>query len=263
MNIITFLTDFGENSSYVAQMKGVASSIFPYSKFIDISHQIPSQNIKVAAFVLKSAVEFFPKGTVNVAVVDPGVGTNRHGILIVTKNQIFIGPDNGVLIPAARMFDDFQVYQINNKKFMRPIVSNTFHGRDIFTPVAANVLKGVSFDQIGLKINEFVDYSLPVPVIKDKKINAEVLFIDDFGNIITNIRESDISSLIRENDEIIIKIKHKVHKIKFTKSYGFVEPDNLLTTIGSSGFLEISKNKGNASDELKVSIDDKINIMIL
>ena len=144
---ITFLSDFGMKNSYIAQMKAVASSITD-ARLIDITHNITPHNIKEGAFILKTTVPFFPAGTVHVAVVDPGVGTNRKGIVIVTRSQILVGPDNGLLVPAAQALGDFNVYEITNQKLMVLPVSNTFHGRDIFTPVAANIINGVPFEAV-------------------------------------------------------------------------------------------------------------------
>jgi len=140
MNIITFLTDFGINSNYVAQMKGVTLSLVD-ATLIDITHDVAPHDIREGAFILRSTAPYFPIGTIHVAVVDPGVGTDRRNILITTKSQILVGPDNGLLLPAARMLGDFIVYEITNKKYMLGSVSNTFHGRDVFAPVAAYIAK--------------------------------------------------------------------------------------------------------------------------
>jgi S-adenosyl-L-methionine hydrolase (adenosine-forming) len=148
--IITLLSDFGLKDGYVAQMKGVISSLCT-AQILDITHDIQPYNILHGAFILSSIIHYFPKNTIHVAVVDPGVGTDRKGIIISTDKQIFIGPDNGLLIPAASRFKKLSVYEITNEKYMQRPVSNTFHGRDIFASVAAHVFNKVSFDEIGEK----------------------------------------------------------------------------------------------------------------
>ena len=258
MNLITFLSDFGTKSGYVAQMKGVATAIAPQVKCIDISHGIPPQDIQAGALVLQNSVSYFPKGTIHVAVVDPGVGTKRRGIVVLTRTQILVGPDNGLLIPAARSLGTFRVYEITNPLLQREKVSKTFHGRDIFAPIAAHILNGVSFDKIGPEIYDYVDLRFPLAVRKDDVIDANVLLIDDFGNVITNVEYKQIETMAKPGDEIVLSVGKKKHKLKFVESYGFVKKGDLLATVGSSGLLEISINQGNASEFLTVHREDAI-----
>lgn len=257
--ILTFLTDFGLKSSYPAQMKAVALSMTD-ADIIDITHNVSPQNIYEGAFLLKTVVDYLPIGTVNVGVVDPGVGTKRRGIVIVTPKQVFVGPDNGLLIPAAKTMGRFQVYEIKNIKKMMPDVSNTFHGRDIFTPVAANILNGIPFGEIGPEINDYVRVDLDYITIMDKSIQAKILHVDSFGNLITNITNNNIQNKINFNNSLIVTVGSKKHKIRFARSYGFVEKNELLSTIGSSGYLEISINHGDAAKKLNAKAGDKITI---
>ena len=182
MGIITFLTDFGTSDSYVSQMKGVVLSITD-TRIIDITHEIKPQDINEGAFVLQNVVKYFPIGTVHVAVVDPEVGSNRKGIIVTTINQIFVGPDNGLLIPAARNLGDFIVYEITNEKYMLNSISSTFHGRDIFSPVAANIINGVPFERIGKRIKNFFNLEFEKAKIENRLANGKILHIDKFGNI--------------------------------------------------------------------------------
>lgn len=258
MKILTFLTDFGEKSGYVAQMKAVALSLAQPLQCIDISHQVPPQNIQVGAFILKNTVPHFPKGSVHVAVVDPGVGTERNGIVVITKSHILVGPDNGLLIPVAQELGDFKVYKIENASLFHHPVSNTFHGRDIFTPVAAHILNGVRFEQIGPQINHFMDAVSQKPRLMADVIQGSVVFIDDFGNIITNIASSDIDKMMQKPYDIIIKIKEKSFTLPFKKSYSLVSKGSCLALIGSNGYLEISMNQGNAAKHLNVAIGDEV-----
>ena len=260
MKIITFLTDFGTKNGYAAQMKAVALSK-TYARVVDITHEITPYDIKEGAFILQSAVSFFPPGTVHVAVVDPGVGTNRRGIVIATRTQILVGPDNGLLIPAARALGDFVVYEIKNKKFMANLVSNTFHGRDVFTHVAAQILNEISFDEIGPIINDYVDLDFQKSEITDKSATGKVIYIDSFGNIITNINGTKLARFLDFDKKIMVFIGKKQEKISFVKTYDMVKKDEILATIGSSNYLEISINQGNAAKKLGVKSNDEIKIL--
>jgi S-adenosyl-L-methionine hydrolase (adenosine-forming) len=260
MKLITFLSDFGYKSGYVAQMKGIASSITD-ATLIDITHDITPHNIREGAFVLKSSASFFPVGSVHVAVVDPGVGTGRRGIVIATNNQIFVGPDNGLLIPAARSQGNFNAYEIQNPKFMLNTVSNTFHGRDIFTPVAAHILNGVYFDEIGPKITDYVDLNFGTFEINTKSATGHVIYVDGFGNIITNIDGDRLRNLLDYGKKIMVFIGEKKEEFLFVKAYDYVKKGELLATVGSSNLLEISINQGNAAEKLKVKPGDQIKIL--
>jgi S-adenosylmethionine hydrolase len=260
MKIMTFLSDFGSKSSYVSQMKGIALSMVE-ATLVDISHEITPHNISEGAFVLKTSVPYFPVGTVHVAIVDPGVGGNRRGIVVTTNTHILVGPDNGLLIPVARELGNFTVYEIKNQKLMLGNVSNTFHGRDLFTPVAAHILNGVYFDEIGPIIKDYVDLNFGVPEIKDKSITCQVIYIDRFGNIITNIEEEQIKSFLEYDKEIMIFKGRKKIKLPIVKTYGSVKKGKILATIGSNSHLEISVNQGNASKLLNVKPGNNLKIL--
>ena len=260
MKLLTFLSDFGSKSNYVSQMKGVALSISD-ARIIDITHDISPQNIREGAYVLMSSIRHFPSGTVHVAVVDPGVGTIRRGIVITTQSQILVGPDNGLLIPAARNLGNFTVYEITNPNLMSKTVSNTFHGRDVFTPVAANILNGIMFDQIGPITNHFIDLDFGKYEIREKTVTGNIIYIDSFGNIITNIDGITFRNLLDYDKKIMLFIGDKRLKIPFNKSYNFVKKGEFLATIGSSDLLEISINKGNAAKKLGIKPDDQIKIL--
>jgi len=260
MKILTFLSDFGQRSSYVAQMKAVALSISDV-EIIDISHNISPQNIREGAYLLKSTVPFFPSGTVHVAVIDPGVGTERRGIVIATKTQILVGPDNGLLIPAAEHLGNFEVYEIKNQNLLMNNISNTFHGRDVFTPVAAHILNGLYFEKIGQKIFDYKTINLKDYKFDDKTAEGKVLYIDDFGNIITNIEGHEIKKQIQLNKKIMLYLGKDQLNIPFVKTYGEVDKDKTLATIGSSNYLEISINMGNAKEKYKTKIGDDVKIL--
>jgi len=255
---MTFLTDFGTKNTYVAQMKAVALSL-SNTRIIDITHEVTPHNIREGAFLLQMAAPRFPVGTVHVAVVDPGVGTSRKGIMIATNSQVLVGPDNGLLLPAARALGSFTVYELTNPRYMISPISSTFHARDIFTPIAAHIVEGVSFEDIGSQIDDFVDLDFGQAVCNDTGIAGTVLYIDSFGNIITTIKESQIKRL-KHGSMVTVSIGSKKHKIPLVKAYGFVKPQNLLLTVGSSHLVELSMNRGNAAQKLKVKAGDMIQI---
>lgn len=260
MGIITLLTDFGIADSYVSQMKAVILSIAD-TRIIDITHEIKPQDINEGAFVLQNVVKYFPIGTVHVAVVDPEVGSNRKGIIVTTINQIFVGPDNGLLIPAARNLGDFIVYEIKNEKYMLNSISSTFHGRDIFSPVAAYIINGIPFEKIGKRIKNFVNLDFKKGKIENRLANGKILHIDKFGNITTNIDGIAFKKFIKFDNKIIIYINEKKLNIPFVKSYNYVKKRHFLATIGSSNLFEIAINQGNAANKLNVKPYDKIKII--
>ena len=243
--VITLLSDFGD--VYPASMKGVILSINPDGTIVDISHSVPRHDIRVGAFILMSCAGYFPSGTVHIAVVDPGVGTERRPLAIRAESaegviQYFIGPDNGILIPAARSIGNIEVYSITNTTLFRKNISTTFHGRDIFAPVGAHISKGVRISNTGRRIFDFVDLDFGKVERKNDFMYGYVIFIDDFGNIVTNI-PSDMVADFEPGD--ILKIQEK--QVMFQGSYGFSRDGEPLALIGSHGYLEIAVNRGNAA----------------
>lgn len=255
-SIITLTTDFGLIDPYVAEMKAVILRINPEAKIVDITHNIEKFNIRMAAYILSAAAPYFPQNTVHVAVVDPGVGTQRKPILIETKHGFFIGPDNGVLALAARKHGIKHVYEISNPRFMMEKVSQTFHGRDIFAPAAAHLSKGVPPSSFGKEIRKIVAPKFAKIIRRDNTLLGEVLHVDSFGNIITNITPKELEWL--GVDEIVVKLREAKLALKLCKAYAEVEPGKPLAIIGSHDFLEISINQGNAAEVFKVKAGDKI-----
>jgi S-adenosylmethionine hydrolase len=261
LSIIALLTDFGLRDPYVSQMKGVILSINENAKIVDITHEVEKFNVKAGAFILYLAAKFFPKKTIYVAVVDPGVGSERKALLVDAGGDFFIGPDNGVLMLAAKEKNIKAVYQILNPKYFRKEVSSTFHGRDIFAPVAAYLSLGVSPKEFGEQITEYEVPSFIEAKVEKNKILCEILYIDSFGNIITNATASHLKMInISLGDWINLKVKNKIYKIKFGKSYVDVEKGKILALIGSHGFLELAVNLGNAAKTLKIKSGDKITL---
>lgn len=261
MQIITFLTDFGTKDSYVSQMKAVASKL-TNARLIDITQEITPHDIREGAYALRCATPYFPTGTVHVAVVDPGVGTQRRGLFITTSSQILIGPDNGLLMPAAHLLGNFFVYEIKNEKFILDSISSTFHGRDVFTPIAAHITNGVLFEEIGNRINDFVNLDFGQGEIKNNTAIGKVVYIDRFGNLITNIERKLILDNLEFGKNIMLFLGKKCIKLPFVKSYGFVKKNEILATIGSGNLLEVGINQGNAAKKLGLKIDDKIEMLL-
>jgi S-adenosylmethionine hydrolase len=258
--IITLTTDFGLKDPYAAEMKAAILSLCPNAAIVDITHEIEKFNIRMGAYVLSSAAPYFPKGTIHVAVVDPGVGTRRRSILIQTQQGFFVGPDNGLLILAAEHQGINSIHEITNPKLMLPQVSNTFHGRDVFAPVAANLANGVHPAEFGPEICEIARPKFAKITRRKDALVGEILHVDNFGNIITNISEKEIA-LVRK-DVVNVELSNQKLKLKLCKSYGEATPQEPLALIGSHNYLEVAINQGNAAAELKTKPGDKIKVSL-
>jgi S-adenosyl-L-methionine hydrolase (adenosine-forming) len=256
--MITLTTDFGLKDPYVAEMKGVIYSIKPVARIVDVSHLIDKFNVRMAAFILASAAPYFPKGTVHVAVVDPGVGTARRAIAIETEQAYFIGPDNGALILAAQKQGIKHIYELTNSKYMLPTVSSTFHGRDVFAPAAAHLDKGVRPSVFGAEITDPVTPKFANVEHKDGSIFGEVLHVDGYGNVITNISEAEVS----EAKSVKVNLHHVSFQLNCYKTYGESKPQEPLALIGSHGFLELALNQGSFSEKYRVNPGDRIEAVL-
>ncbi len=254
--MITLTSDFGLKDPYVAEMKGVILTINPNATMVDVTHGVEKFNIRMGAFMLASAATCFPKGAVHLAVVDPTVGTKRRCILVQTTQGFFVGPDNGVLMLAAQNLGIEQVYELTNPKFMLPNVSSTFHGRDVFAPVAAHLDLGVPPDALGPEIND--------PVLPEfaniKQISStfvgEVLNVDDFGNIITNISQKEMA----QANLINIKFQNLSLNLALGKTYAQAKLNEPIALIGGHGFLEIGLNQASAAEKYSVNAGDDVEV---
>lgn len=257
--IITLTTDFGLRDPYVAEMKAVILDINPNATIVDISHEVEKFNITMGAYILASAAPYFPKGTIHVAVVDPGVGTERRPIIIEAKNSFFVGPDNGLMVLAAKSQGIKHIYEISNRKFMRHEISRTFHGRDVFAPAAAHLSKGVSPREIGPEVKDIVIPEFARVVKRGNMLVGEVLYIDGFGNIVTNFTVRELERL-KGRDTLQIGLGGLKLNVKLCKAYADVKPQEPLAIIGSHNFLELSLNQGDAAKTFKTKIGDKITL---
>lgn len=261
MTIISFLSDFGYKDPYVAQMKAIILTINPRAQIVDVSHKIKKFDIKMGAYVLASVTPYFPTNTIHVSVVDPGVGTERRPIIVETNHSIYVGPDNGLNMLAAHKECITNVYVICNPEYMRTKISKTFHGRDIFAPVAAHLSKGIKPSDFGPSINDYVFPEFAKPQRKNTHLVGEVLHIDDFGNIITNISAEDLEQYgINYGISLLVKLNNKTFNIKFCSTYGEVSVGTPLALIGSSNFFEVAFNQRNASEVIKPEVGDKLSV---
>jgi len=240
--IIAFISDFG-NSFYVGQVKGVIKSINPDAEIIDITHEIPKFNIKVGQFILYSSYKFFPKGTIFLVVIDPGVGSERKAIVIKTDDYYFVGPDNGLF----GFLEKYKAYEIEVPESASP----TFHARDVFAPICAKISKGYKLEELLKPINEIIKFDFRNVENYGNVIIGEIIFTDDFGNLITNIEYEDSFKFVEIKD---IKIDKKV------KTYSQAKKDELVFLKGSYEFLEISIVEGNAKKILNVKLGETVKV---
>lgn len=255
MQIITLTTDFGTQDWFVGTMKGVITRINPKATVIDITHEIPAGDIRAGAFALMASYRFFPPGTVHMAIIDPGVGSQRKATAVQTTNYFFVGPDNGVLSFALAREKIKSIHRLENKRYFLHPVSHTFHGRDIFAPVAAHLSRGVAINKLGPKQKDILRLRWSAPKISQNHVSGQVIYVDRFGNSITNI-----------GNEILAHFG-KPHVFKGSKRLCAIEPfyqsvpaGKAVAVPGSSGFLEIAVNGGSAAKSLSLKIGATVTI---
>ncbi len=252
--IITLTTDFGDKDYSVGVVKGVILSINPEVKIVDITHQLQPFNLVSAAFTLKNFYNYFPAGTIHLAVVDPGVGGKRKPILIQTDKYFFIGPDNGIFSWMEESIKR-KIHLTNTKFFLNP-VSSTFHARDIFAPAAAYLSLGVKIDEFGKSINKIAKLKIPSVQFKKNKLIGEIIQVDNFGNLITNIQPENVKKRFGT-----VKIKGK-KILSISQTFSNAPEGKILAYWGSAGFLEIGVNQGGAVGKLKAKIGERVEIEI-
>ena len=267
MSVITLLTDFGTKDYFAGAMKGAILSINPQANVIDVTHEIPPQDIRFAAFTLANYYKNFPRGSVHLCVVDPGVGSSRRAILAETADYFFIAPDNGLL---SFVFDEiesgksaprlsrglpprgFRVFELTNEKYFAPKVSRTFHGRDVFAPVAAHLSKGIEPEEFGAEIEDFVCFEIVKPKrVSQSEIEAEIIHVDYFGNLITNLKTEDLPA------KFVIQV-NETRIQRHQKFYAEAVKGEIFSILGSAGFLEIVAFRDSAERLLKAGAHQKI-----
>jgi len=259
--LISLTTDFGYKDPFVAIMKGVILSINPSVRIVDITHDISPQNIQEAAFMLEMSYGSFPHNAIHVAVVDPSVGSERRPLLVVTAHHYFIGPDNGVFSRIYNSSERLEVIHITSDHYFLPQRSSTFHGRDVFAPVAAWMSKGIDISKFGDRVSDYVTIPVPKPIITDNNhIEGEIIHIDRFGNSITNI---DIQKILAgKRLDINPKVVIKGMEVPLKKYYSEGEDNKLYSLINSFGYLELFVNRENASTDFEITIGEKVRVIL-
>jgi S-adenosylmethionine hydrolase len=254
LRLITLLTDFGLQDVYVGVLKGAIAQVNPHLRVIDLTHQLPPQNIAAGSFCLMNAVPYFPPDTVHLAVVDPGVGSQRRPVAVQFPGGFLVGPDNGLFSGVLQETPAFAAVSLTNRQYWRiSSPSATFHGRDIFAPVGAYLASGVPLEALGEAISPESLVMLPFPVVEStpKGIKGCIQYIDIFGNLVTNIPSRTV---LGENWSVVVgKIK-----IPSGKTYSDVEPGEIIALIGSHGWVEIAVNGGNAQSQLQLNWGDVV-----
>lgn len=258
MKCISILTDFGLRDGNVGVMKGVIWNIAPDTQIADLSHTIEPQNILMGALVMGRSCPYFPEGSVHIAVVDPGVGTARRPIAALVGDRYFVGPDNGLFTPLVERAEKaglpVKVVHLTNPKYFLADVSYVFHGRDIFAPVAAHIVNGVTLDELGQAITDFVRYELPKPQLDGGVWRGKVVHIDYFGNIATNVRKEHLAG-----KDACIKLAD-VELCGLVNTFGEKPVGELITLYGSTGDLIVSVVNGNAAERLGVKLGDPVEV---
>jgi len=252
-SIITLTTDFGYKDPFIAEIKGVILSINRHATIIDLTHDIEPFNVVQATFIVESAYKYFPEGTIHVAVIDPEVGSERRPIIIESSGHLFVGPDNGVFSRVLNAGYAVRYVEITDEKYVLRKDSPTFQGRDIFAPVAAWLSKGIKLLDIGLEIAGVKTINIPAVQRTQAKLVGEVLYIDHFGNAITNITNNDLENM---GGDYLVRIKGQ--ELSPVANYAQAPAGGLGSLVNSSGYLEIFYYRGNASTLFDIGIGDSI-----
>ncbi len=268
--VITLLTDFGLADAYVGAMKGVVLGINPQATLVDLTHDVAPQDVLQGAFTLSTAWRYFPAGAIHVAVVDPSVGTERRAILLEGQGHLFLAPDNGMLtfiLPTeethsspfqpyqARVPEGFRAYALTNPKYWRSPVSATFHGRDVFAPVAGHLSLGVPPQECGEPVDTLMRLAVPVPRWQEGKLAGHVLHIDRFGNVVTSIRAEELAS------QLDVEVKIGGATVRGLVS-AYAKANGLSALIGSHGYLEVALTNGGAARTLGVKVADEVEVRL-
>lgn len=251
--IITLTTDFGTEDVFVGVMKGVILGINRAACIVDLSHAVPPQSVETGALLLRLALPYFPAGTIHVAVVDPGVGTTRRAVAVETASGVLVGPDNGLLAPAAEQAGIKRLIECTDRTYWLPSVGPTFHGRDIFAPIAAHLSRGLPIERIGCTGPPLAPLVLPLPQLERNPerllIRGEVISVDRFGNLLTNVAAHDLEAFPRQHLSVSIAGR-TIHGLVST--YAAVREGELLALLDSWGLLEIAQRNGSARERLGV-----------
>ncbi|MEE9211692.1 MAG: SAM-dependent chlorinase/fluorinase [Phycisphaeraceae bacterium] len=251
--VITLTTDFGTQDTYVAQMKGVILGIALDAQIIDLSHSVPPQDVVAGALMLEATLDYFPPGSVHVGVVDPGVGTTRAGLAIQTRNHLYVGPDNGLFTAVIDRNELVAAVKLTNRAYHLHPTSATFHGRDVFAPAAAHLAKGVPLDQLGEATTDLVRLDLPHPVRVGDMLEAHVIRIDRFGNLITDLTASALRDWeCQQTTEGVTVMVGDATICNLARTFADVPDGDPVAYFGSTGRLEVAVRNGNAAERFSV-----------
>jgi len=254
--VVSLLTDFGLKDPYVAQVKAVILSYCRDAAIIDLTHEVMAFNETQAAFILKVSAPHMPAGTIHLCVVDPGVGTERRGLILETgRGDVFIGPDTGIMAPAAEELGVKAAYVIDESK-LPPRRVETFHARDVFAHVAGKLASGEKPSGLGERAETYTKFSLPEPLVRPDVVEATIMHVDRFGNLITNLKPQHLSTELGR--ELFVKLPEEELRCRFVKSYGHVPAGSALLTVGGAGYIELSVNRGNAAERFGLKPGDKL-----
>jgi S-adenosylmethionine hydrolase len=259
--IITLTTDFGLKDPFAGLMKGVMLGINPDAEIIDITHNIQRHNVFEASQVVAMSYKYFPPTTIHVAVVDPGVGSMRRPLLVVTEDHYFIGPDNGIFSPVFEELKStfFRVYHVTASHYFLPMSGSTFHGRDIFAPIAAWLSKGVDSHKMGEQIDDYMKIPVPKPVTaSNNTVTGEIVSIDNFGNAISNIKRDDLAKLAAVESKENFRVMYNNEPLPLVHYYAENESSSLSAIINSFGHIELFVFRDRASDKYNIKIGDSV-----
>jgi S-adenosyl-L-methionine hydrolase (adenosine-forming) len=261
MRTVTLLSDFGLRDGYVAQMKGTILSLCPDAIITDISHDVERHDIPMGSFILETTAPYFPKDTIHVAVVDPGVGSPRKGIVIECEKALFVGPDNGLMARASEKLGLKSIYEIREKEFQRTPVSSTFHGRDVFAHTAGLIASGRRPREVGPKVSKLEKLNLVTPNLSGKSLTCHVLHVDAFGNVITNVEEEMVQRMhVKVGETVEIRSWTRKLQAQYVRSYSEVDKGSVALLLGSQGFLELAVRERSAKDKLDVKPLDHLEL---
>ncbi len=258
MSLVSLLTDFGLRDSYVGQMKAALLRVCANAQLVDLTHEVPPQDVRTGAFLLWTAVEAFAPGALHLAVVDPGVGTRRRAIALQSmRGDVLVGPDNGLLMPAAWALGGVRrAVALTETRYFGPTRSNTFHGRDLFAPVTGHLASGIPFQALGPDITDPVaTIRFPRPRTEGASLLGEVLHADAYGNLVTNLPAGELP------ERFDVRVAHERLSGAPHADYQTVKPGALLALVGSAGLLEISVRDGNAAQTLGIGVGARVEVL--
>ena len=263
MPVITLLTDYGISDSYVAEVKGAMLKISPDATIVDISHDVGNYDIESGAFHLARAAPYFPDGTVHVCVVDPGVGSTRKPIIVEARGACFVGPDNGLMAPAAERLGVEDIWEITKTDMLPTRVSYVFDGRDVFGPTGAHISMGVPPNKLGIQIGDMIRLPAYTPRLEGDTVHTQVIHVDGFGNLVTNVTYETLEKIGASGDaRLKVTVRGRELDLLYAKRFSAVPEGEPLLLVAGGGYLEISVNQGNAAKRLGLSKGTQISMQV-